>query len=162
MLIDQTIISRRKSRLIQHCFSFLCSSFPRSANVPIHKTLHNLIQTIKNHSDQHGRVLSTAFQALPSKVDYPDYYEIIQRPIDLRRIESRQYSSIEELSSDLQLMFDNACLYNEPGSTIYRVRFVEMCCHFDTFLVLRMLFLCKTFSFIKEENTSTHNLMYRI
>ena len=58
---------------------------------------------------------------LPSKVEYPDYYEIIQRPIDLKRIESRQYSSINDLANDLQLMFDNACLYNEPGSTIYRV-----------------------------------------
>jgi hypothetical protein len=41
--------------------------------------------------------------------------------MDFKRIESRQYSSINELSNDLQLMFDNACLYNEPGSTIYRV-----------------------------------------
>ncbi|CAF2674160.1 unnamed protein product [Rotaria sp. Silwood2] len=68
----------------------------------------------------HGRILSTVFLTLPSKIDYPDYYEIIQRPIDLKRIESRQYSSINDLSNDLQLMLDNACLYNEPGSTIYR------------------------------------------
>ncbi|UJR28717.1 hypothetical protein I4U23_009946 [Adineta vaga] len=92
----------------------------KTSNISSHKTLNNLIQTIKTHSDQHGRILSTVFLTLPSKIDYPDYYEIIQRPIDLKRIESRQYSSIEELSNDLQLLFDNACLYNEPGSTIYR------------------------------------------
>ncbi|CAF1185958.1 unnamed protein product [Rotaria magnacalcarata] len=82
--------------------------------------LNDIIQTIKNYTNHHGRILSTVFLALPSKMDYPDYYEIIQRPIDLKRIESRQYSSIDDLSNDLQLMFDNACLYNEPGSTIYR------------------------------------------
>ncbi|CAF4428291.1 unnamed protein product, partial [Adineta steineri] len=92
----------------------------KSSNLPSYKTLNNIIQIIKNYSDHHGRTLSTAFLALPSKIDYPDYYEIIQRPIDLKRIESRQYISINELSNDLQLMFDNACLYNEPGSTIYR------------------------------------------
>ncbi|CAF2917299.1 unnamed protein product [Rotaria sp. Silwood2] len=81
---------------------------------------NNLIQTIKTYTDHHGRILSTVFLTLPSKIDYPDYYEIIQRPIDLKRIESRQYSSINDLSNDLQLMLDNACLYNEPGSTIYR------------------------------------------
>lgn len=80
-----------------------------------------LIHSIKAYTDRHGRNLSTVFLTLPSKIDYPDYYEIIQKPIDLRRIESRQYSSINELSNDIQLMFDNALLYNEPGSMIYRV-----------------------------------------
>ncbi|CAF1347423.1 unnamed protein product [Rotaria magnacalcarata] len=82
--------------------------------------ISHLIQSIKTHTNYHGRTLSTAFLTLPSKIDYPDYYEIIQKPIDIRRIESRQYSSINELSSDLKLMFDNALLYNEPGSMIYR------------------------------------------
>ena len=77
---------------------------------------------MKTATDGRGRVLSTAFLALPSKLDYPDYYEIIQQPIDLKRIESRQYASIDELVIDFQQMFDNACLYNEPGSTLYRVR----------------------------------------
>ena len=83
--------------------------------------ISHLIQCIKTYTDRHGRVLSTVFFALPSKLDYPDYYEIIQKPIDLKRIELRQYSSINDLANDLKLMFDNALLYNEPGSMIYRV-----------------------------------------
>jgi len=80
-----------------------------------------LIQSIKIYTNRHGRTLSTAFLTLPSKIDYPDYYEIIQKPIDLKRIELRQYLSINDLANDLKLMFDNALLYNEPGSMIYRV-----------------------------------------
>ena len=80
-----------------------------------------LIQSLKTYTNCHGRILSTVFLTLPSKIDYPDYYEIIQKPIDLKRIESRQYTSINDLSTDLKLMFDNALLYNEPGSMIYRV-----------------------------------------
>ncbi|CAF3432403.1 unnamed protein product [Rotaria sp. Silwood1] len=95
-------------------------SLNSSSSNTINDKLNNLIQTIKTYTDHHGRILSTVFLTLPSKIDYPDYYEIIQRPIDLKRIESRQYSSINDLSNDLQLMLDNACLYNEPGSTIYR------------------------------------------
>lgn len=83
-----------------------------------------MIQKIKTYTDHNGRVLSTVFLTLPSKIDYPDYYDIIQRPIDLKRIESRQYSSINELANDLQLLLDNACLYNEPGSIIYRVNII--------------------------------------
>jgi protein polybromo-1 len=103
-----------------HIFFFRSLHF--SSLKTLNDKLNNLIQTIKTYSDSQGRILSTPFLALPSKIDYPDYYEIIQRPIDFKRIESRQYSSINELSNDLQLMFDNACLYNEPGSTIYRVK----------------------------------------
>ncbi|CAF3824420.1 unnamed protein product [Adineta steineri] len=124
LLIDKyKVLMKMKEKLIKNLNANRISNqgiTKKSSNLPSYKTLNNIIQIIKNYSDHHGRTLSTAFLALPSKIDYPDYYEIIQRPIDLKRIESRQYISINELSNDLQLMFDNACLYNEPGSTIYR------------------------------------------
>ena len=88
----------------------------------LQEKIAHVIHIVKTATDHRGRSLSAAFFALPAKADYPDYYDIIQRPIDLKRIESRQYTSFEDLFNDLQLMFDNACLYNEPGSTIYRVR----------------------------------------
>lgn len=87
----------------------------------LQEKISSLIHSIKNLTNRQGRTLSSVFLTLPSKVDYPDYYEIISKPIDFKRIESRHYSSIDELSHDLKLMFDNALLYNEPGSMIYRV-----------------------------------------
>ena len=67
--------------------------------------------------------------------------------MDFKRIESRQYSSINELSNDLQLMFDNACLYNEPGSTIYRVKsFVCVFFYLKLFVELGCTFLTKSFN----------------
>lgn len=60
----------------------------------------------------------------PTQQDYPDYYEIITKPIDLEKIglklKSQQYESVDELSADLMLMFENACKYNEPDSQIYK------------------------------------------
>ena len=57
--------------------------------------------------------------------EYPDYYEVIKRPIDLERIsqklKSSQYESLDDMVSDFVLMFDNACKYNEPDSQIYKV-----------------------------------------
>ena len=93
----------------------------RSLNT-LQEKIHHLIQSIKNFTNRDGRILSTPFLTLPSKTDYPDYYEIISRPIDLKRIEMRSYTSIDDLVNDFQQMFDNACLYNEPGSMIYRVK----------------------------------------
>ena len=39
-----------------------------------------------------------------------------------QRMMSNQYNSIEDMVSDMVLMFDNACKYNEPDSLIYKVR----------------------------------------
>lgn len=63
------------------------------------------------------------FMEKPSKKLYPDYYQVIQEPIDLLTIEAKikneQYNSEEELVSDFKLMFANCRQYNEEHSTIY-------------------------------------------
>lgn len=60
----------------------------------------------------------------PSKIEYPDYYELIKNPIDMEKIAHKlkhgSYNSVNELASDFILMFDNACKYNEPDSQIYK------------------------------------------
>ena len=56
--------------------------------------------------------------------EYPDYFEIIKKPIDMQKISqnmgSNKYSSVEDMVSDIVLMFDNACKFNEPDSLIYK------------------------------------------
>ncbi|XP_063701796.1 protein polybromo-1-like isoform X2 [Culicoides brevitarsis] len=70
-----------------------------------------------------NRPLYLEFQLLPSKKLYPDYYSIIEKPIDLKiiatKIQNQDYETIDEMEEDLLLMVKNACLYNEPGSQIY-------------------------------------------
>ncbi|VDM97588.1 unnamed protein product [Thelazia callipaeda] len=86
--------------------------------------LYEIYNLIRNHHDERGRELSIPFLQLPSKYDYPDYYDVIRKPIDLckirERISSNYYDSVDGLISDLILMFDNACRYNEPESMIYK------------------------------------------
>lgn len=36
-----------------------------------------------------GRLLSEPFMKLPPRKDYPDYYEIIKKPIDITKIVNR-------------------------------------------------------------------------
>lgn len=75
-----------------------------------------------------GRELAYPFRHLPSKLDYPDYYNIIKRPIDMNRIfhkvtqvgKSIEYGNLDEMCADFAQMFENACTYNEPTSTLYK------------------------------------------
>lgn len=117
----KTMIQQRKERIVQSNRISMKTSPVKSINT-IEEKCFDLISTLKNFTDRHGRILSTPFITLPSKSDYPDYYQIIKRPIDFKRIETRSYPSIDDLISDFHQMFDNACSYNEPGSSIYRVR----------------------------------------
>jgi len=59
----------------------------------------------------------------PSRKIYPDYYAVIEEPIDLMTIkanvENDKYNSTEELVKDFNLMFNNCRQYNEEGSLIY-------------------------------------------
>lgn len=63
------------------------------------------------------------FSELPSEKEYPDYYQVIPEPIDLKEIEHRiktdKYEGEEGLVSDLELMLKNAKCYNEESSQIF-------------------------------------------
>ncbi|KAF0306244.1 Protein polybromo-1 [Amphibalanus amphitrite] len=83
-----------------------------------------LFNTIRDHKDATGRQLSLIFVKLPSKLEYPDYFEVIKNPIHLERISQKlktgTYNTLDEMMADLVLMFDNACKYNEPDSQVYK------------------------------------------
>ncbi|XP_058823523.1 protein polybromo-1 isoform X2 [Topomyia yanbarensis] len=87
--------------------------------------LKHLYETVREYREpKANRQLSFIFVKLPSKNEYPDYYDIIKNPIDIDKIElklrKQSYESVEEMATDFMLMFENACKYNEPDSQIYK------------------------------------------
>lgn len=94
---------------------------PSSGNQLKMKTL---FETVRDFTDSKGRLLSPIFMKLPSRVDFPDYYDVIRKPICLERIGTRVknciYDTVEDLLSDIILMLDNACKYNEPDSQVFK------------------------------------------
>lgn len=63
------------------------------------------------------------FMEKPSKKLYPDYYEVIQHPIDMNTIEQNiktdRYGTMDDIVGDFRLMFLNCRKYNEEGSMIF-------------------------------------------
>lgn len=55
--------------------------------------------------------------------EYPDYYQLIERPIALstlrKRINAGGYKTVTEFQDDFKLMFNNARQYNQEGSWVY-------------------------------------------
>ncbi|XP_064476618.1 transcription activator BRG1-like isoform X2 [Ornithodoros turicata] len=95
-----------------------------SPNPPsLTKQMRKLIDIVINYRDSDGRVLSEAFMQLPSKRELPDYYEVIKKPVDLKKIKARirehRYRTLDDLEDDFMLLCINAQTYNVEGSLIY-------------------------------------------
>jgi chromatin structure-remodeling complex subunit RSC4 len=64
------------------------------------------------------------FLRQPSKRLYPDYYQLIQRPIALddikKQLENGGYPTLEAVRQDFELCFNNAKQYNMKESDIWR------------------------------------------
>ncbi|KAF9926963.1 hypothetical protein FBU30_003605 [Linnemannia zychae] len=85
-----------------------------------------IIERLENLTDKSGRSVSELFLELPSREDYPDYYQIIQTPIAFDVIKNRlaagEYTeeTIDSFAKDLKTMICNAKTYNRDGSMVYR------------------------------------------
>ena len=96
----------------------------RLTGKPLQDKMKQLLDKIRDYKDSKGRQLSLIFLRLPNPKDFPDYYEVIKKPVDFERISAKVkqgvYRSMEECLADFVLMFDNASKYNEPDSQIYK------------------------------------------
>ncbi|XP_063906317.1 ATP-dependent helicase brm isoform X2 [Zophobas morio] len=94
-----------------------------SADVKIKRQMRKLMNIVTTYTDSDGRLLSEPFMKLPPRKDYPDYYDIIKKPIDINkilgRIEDGKYNDFTDLERDFMLLCQNAQIYNEEASLIH-------------------------------------------
>ena len=80
---------------------------PQRREHPVKERCKLLYRAIRDYVNDEGRQLSTVFTELPSRKLYPDYYEIIDSPIDLAKIESKirsdQYDTESEILQDFKV-----------------------------------------------------------
>ncbi|AMD21817.1 HFL039Wp [Eremothecium sinecaudum] len=103
-----------KERLLKHLDMLLESTEKKVAKVLGNPT-DNLDDSIK---------LSEPFLELVNQEEFPDYYEVIHKPMSLTMIKSNlqlgYYSKIYDFYVDVQLLFQNAQVFNEPEALIYQ------------------------------------------
>ncbi|EDM13056.1 rCG47910, isoform CRA_a [Rattus norvegicus] len=110
-----------------------------SPNPPkLTKQMNAIIDTVINYKDRcnvekvpcnsqleiegnsSGRQLSEVFIQLPSRKELPEYYELIRKPVDFKKIKERirnhKYRSLGDLEKDVMLLCHNAQTFNLEGS----------------------------------------------
>ncbi|XP_016096569.1 probable global transcription activator SNF2L2 [Sinocyclocheilus grahami] len=95
-----------------------------SPNPPkLTKQMNAIIDTVINYRDALGRQLSEVFVQLPSRKELPEYYELIRKPVDFKKIKERvrnhKHRNVSDLEKDVMLLCHNAQTYNLEGSQIY-------------------------------------------
>ncbi|KAE9552456.1 hypothetical protein FO519_004341 [Halicephalobus sp. NKZ332] len=91
---------------------------------PMQVHLTQMLETLINYTDSNGRQISIDFMQLPTRKELPEYYEIVNSPIDFFRIRKNmkggKYMSIEGLSEDVDLLCSNAQRFNREDSEIFQ------------------------------------------
>ncbi|KAM9482460.1 polybromo 1, like isoform 1-T2 [Clarias gariepinus] len=86
--------------------------------------IFQLYQAVRGARNTQGQLIAEPFLQLPSRREYPDYYQQIKNPISIQQIREKmrngEYEGIEQMESDLNSMFENAKRYNVPNSAIYK------------------------------------------
>lgn len=96
-----------------------------SPNPPnLTKKMKKMVDAVIKYKDSSsGRQLSEVFIQLPSRKELPEYYELIRKPVDFKKIKERirnhKYRSLNDLEKDVMLLCQNAQTFNLEGSLIY-------------------------------------------
>nr|XP_029537665.1 protein polybromo-1-like isoform X2 [Oncorhynchus nerka] len=95
-----------------------------SSSMDMGNPVFQLYEAVRGGRNSQGQLLSEPFLQVPSRKEYPDYYQQIKQPIALQQIREKmkngEYQSVEQMDSDLTLMFENAKRYNVPNSAIFK------------------------------------------
>uniref|UniRef100_A0A673XTA6 SWI/SNF related BAF chromatin remodeling complex subunit ATPase 2 n=1 Tax=Salmo trutta TaxID=8032 RepID=A0A673XTA6_SALTR len=94
-----------------------------SPNPPkLTKQMNAIIDTVINYRDGSNRQLSEVFVQLPSRKELPEYYELIRKPVDFKKIKERvrshKFRSVSDLEKDVMLLCHNAQTFNLEGSQV--------------------------------------------
>ena len=101
---------------------------PPSVLTPMEARIHNVLRGLRKPKDEEGTLLILPFERLPDKATVPDYYSTITNPIALdqikRKAKRKKYQSVDHAMVDVEVMLENAKLYNEDRSPVYEAALV--------------------------------------
>ncbi|KAF8625192.1 hypothetical protein AX15_005497 [Amanita polypyramis BW_CC] len=95
----------------------------KSKTPSMYRMIKSRLQKLIEKADDTGRILSTEFMELPSKKEWPIYYKEIKRPQCLenifKHIKRKEYPSVAEFATDVELVFSNALTFNQEHTLIW-------------------------------------------
>ncbi|ESO96362.1 hypothetical protein LOTGIDRAFT_143999 [Lottia gigantea] len=94
------------------------------------KLFNKVYDTVANYKDEDDNILATPLMNLPNKKKCPDYYKIIDEPVDLttirNQIQTGEYETLDSLDKDVLQLFRNVERYcgrkSDMGRLVLKLR----------------------------------------
>lgn len=97
---------------------------PPKVFTPVEARIYGLLQGLRKLKHPNGDLLIYPFEKLPDKASNPDYYTTVTSPMALdiikRKSKRKKYQNVDQAMQDIDLMFENAKLYNIESSQLYK------------------------------------------
>ncbi|CAH1176276.1 unnamed protein product [Phaedon cochleariae] len=122
-MFDQKSTGSERHQFLQSILHNDGSDEEEENEVPDDETVNQMVARTEDEFQLDERQLSDQFIRLPPRKEYPDYYTIIKKPIDITKImnyiEDGKYTEFSDLERDFMLLCQNAQIYNEEASIIH-------------------------------------------
>lgn len=96
---------------------------PPMVLTPTEARISSILKGLRKPKDYDGNLLILPFEKLPDKAVVADYYQTITNPMALDNIKKKakrkKYQHVDHMMQDIELMFENAKLYNEDDSEVH-------------------------------------------
>ncbi|CZS92661.1 related to member of RSC complex [Rhynchosporium graminicola] len=98
---------------------------PPKVHTPMEARINSVLKGLRKFRNTiSGDLQILPFERLPDKSQMPEYYQEIKNPIAMdlikKKAKRKKYHSVEQALKDLELMFENAKLYNLESSQVYK------------------------------------------
>ncbi|KUJ14719.1 Bromodomain-containing protein [Mollisia scopiformis] len=97
---------------------------PPKVHTPMEARINTLLKGLRKFKHPKGDLKILPFEKLPDKSVMPEYYQEIKNPIAMdlikRKAKRKKYHSVDQALKDLELMFENAKVYNLETSQVYK------------------------------------------
>ncbi|XP_013104817.2 bromodomain-containing protein homolog [Stomoxys calcitrans] len=108
----------RKREKLKAAYVKICEQVISMQLDPLETVLRKLLDALE------ARDTSEIFREPVDTTEVPDYLDIVNQPMDLgtmrSKLDNRQYTSLDQLQSDFDLMIQNCLAYNNKDTVFYR------------------------------------------
>jgi chromatin structure-remodeling complex subunit RSC1/2 len=97
---------------------------PPRVDTPMEARIKSIMKGMRRAKNPQSQLKVLHFERLPDRAAMPEYFAEIKQPIALdmikKKLKRKKYTSVDQFMRDIELMFENAKLYNTDDSQIYQ------------------------------------------
>lgn len=97
---------------------------PPRVDTPMEARIKAIMKGIRKPRNSQNKLMISHFERVPDKAVMPEYHAEIKTPMAMdmlkKKLKRKKYNSVDHFMTDVDLMFENAKLYNEDDSQVYK------------------------------------------